>query len=236
MLTPQSNPIRARFKSSMRLCFVIILAASRSTLSIFNEVDMTLCLTTSASKLQNDLDRVAGRQTTRSQALKTRFKESKQGQWLSTGRRGTHVFILKLGERSRAMDWYWETWRELGNELPTRFDIEVPSLSTSVRIQVPPDDTDIGGRKVRKELNPDRLIKTCWEMISQTVDVQDLMDQKSTSGDELDLELAWKGSDGFLEWVAWSSTVQGRSRDWAVLAGIAKLAVSQPSIACCCSC
>lgn len=190
---------------------------------------MTLCLTTSASKLQSDLERNAGRQTTRSQAIKTRFKESKQGQWLSTGRRGTHVFVMKLGERSRAMDWYWEIWRELGGELPTQFDIEVPALSTSVRIKMPQDDVDIGGRLTQKQLNPRRLIDTCWDMVSQTIDVQEILDQKRQAGDQLDLELAWKGVDGVLEWVAWSNTVQNRARDWAVLAGVAKLTVSTPS-------
>ena len=212
----------------MHLCFVIILLPSYTSLSIFNMVDTTLALTTSASKLQRDLEDPATRvNTTRSQALRQRVKESKQAQWLQRSRKGTHVFLFKLGERSRALDWYWKIWRDMDGQLPERFDISVPALSTIVRIKVPEDEYDTGGTRTQKELSAQKLIKTCWDMMSKTIDMEDLLRQKARGGGKLNLELAWKSADGALEWVAYPTTVEGQRRAWAVLAGLARLPVGR---------
>jgi len=196
-------------------------------MSVFHEADMSISLCTSASKLQNDIDIYTERRNSRARVMKDRIAQSKQAQWLRNRERGSHVVIFKLGERSRALDWYWEIWRELGNQLPKRFDVLVPSLSTSVRVQVPEDKFEVGGVEVLKHLKRDQLVKRCWEMIYEAVDVDDLLSQRSGGkGEKLDLELAWKSIEGSLEWIAYGTTVEGRPRDWAVLAGLAKLTVS----------
>ena len=184
-------------------------------------------MTTSAGRLQQDVEAVTrANGLGRSSAFKTRVQQSKQAKWLRTGRRGTHVFILKVAERSRALDWYWELWRELGGGLPRRMDIVVPALSTTVRLNIPEDEDEVGSRRVCKELSPINTIKTCWDMMTGAMDVHAILEQQEDRGKELDLELAWKAVDGNLEWVAYGKTVMGQNRDWAVLAGVAKGNVS----------
>ena len=158
--------------------------------------------------------------------IKDRIWQSKQAEWLKRGRTGTHVFIMKIKERSRALDWYWELWRDLGGELPERIEISVPALSTSIRIMISKDDNMVGSKRVCRELSPQNTVKTCWEMMGEAIDLQDLLDQRNDQAGQLDLELAWKAIDGSLDWVAHRTTVSGKPRDWAVLAGIARLEVS----------
>ena len=212
-----------RMKGQKRLCFIVPLLPNRTTLSVFNETDMTLSLTTSARRLRSDVDDIMHSNSSR---LKDRVSHSKQAQWLKRGRTGTHVFIMKIKERSRALDWYWELWRDLGGELPDRIEVSVPALSTSIRIVIPKDDDQVGSKTVCHELSPSNTIKACWEMMGNAIDIQDLLDQRNDRAGELDLELAWKAIDGSLDWVAHRTTVSGKSRDWAVLAGIARLEVS----------
>ncbi len=178
------------------------------------------------------MDQIARSNTTRTSAIKDRVQQSKTAKWLSHGRQGTHIFIIKIAERSRALDWYWELWRELGGELPTRFDVQVPSLSTSVRLLVPSevenDDGEAGGRETRKIINRGKVVETCYDMIKRTMDIEDLLQQVSDHMGALHLQLAWKGVDGSLDWLSGreDTTVTGLKRDWAVLAGIAQVAVS----------
>lgn len=212
-----------------RLCFVVPLLAARSSLCVFNDTDMTLCLTTSAGKLGAEVERIMAGPTRRTTTIKNRVAQSKQLQWLRQGHRGTHIFIMKVAERSRAMDWYWELWRELGGELPRRIDIHVPSLSTSVRLLVPVCEDMVGGKQAREQLNPETVVSTCWSMLNEAMDLDDLISQRVGNGSGPDLELAWRTEDGRLDWVAWDTTVQGRKRDWALLVGMAKMQVSQGS-------
>ena len=216
-----------RIRGQKRLCFVVPLLPYRTTLSIFNDTDMTLSLTTSAGRLQDDVDRILHSNNSRSDTMKNRVSQSKQAKWLKRGRKGSHVFVMKIGERSRALDWYWELWRDLGCELPRRIDVNVPALLTSIRLIIPEDEDMTGSKKVCRKMSTRNTIKTCWEMMGKAIDVQDLLDQRTEEDGELDLELAWKGSDGTLDWVAHRTTVKGRARDWAVLVGIAKVGVSR---------
>lgn len=163
--------------------------------------------------------------------MKDRVKQSKQAKWLQKGRKGTHVFVLKIAERSRAMDWYWEMWRELGGELPGRMDINIPSFSTTVRLALPEDEDMVGSKATCQAFSPKETIKTSYEMMAEAVDFDALVQQRSEQSGELDLKLAWKSIDGNVDWVAWDTTVQGKSRDWALLSGLAKQqGEKQPSV------
>jgi hypothetical protein len=221
----QNVPLIERLRKQKRLCFLVPLLPNRSSLSIFNETDMTLTLATSAGRLQDDVDHMLRSNSTRSATIRDRVAQSRQAKWLRHGRRGTHIFIMKIAERSRALDWYWELWRELGGELPERIDIAVPSLSTSIRLKLPTDESMVGGKTTRRALCPSSTIKTCWEMMREAIDLDELARQRQAVAGPLDLELAWKGTDATLDWVAYVTTVQGRQRDWAVLVGLAKLQV-----------
>lgn len=183
---------------------------------------MTISLTTSADKLSADLDRVVHSQTSRSTTMKARIIQSKQAQWLRSGKKGTHIFVIKIAARSRAMDWYWELWRELGGELPTRMDIHLPTFSTSVRLTLPEDEDMVGSKSTCRAFSPTNTVKTSYEMISEAIDVQGLMAARSQPDAELDFRLVWKSMEGNLDWVNWETTIQGKKRDWALLAGLAK--------------
>lgn len=162
--------------------------------------------------------------------MKSRVQQSKQAKWLRSGKKGTHIFVMKIAERSRAIDWYWELWRELGGELPARIDITLPSFSTSVRLTLPEDEDMVGSKSTCREFSPSNTIKTSHELLREAIDVDALKKQRSQLGDELDLRLVWKSMGGNLDWVAWETTVQGKNRDWPLLAGLAKhQAEQQPS-------
>lgn len=206
-----------------QLCFIVPLTPTRSSLSIFNDTDLTLSLATSAGRLNEEVEHILRSNTTRSSAIKNRVAQSRQVEWLRRGGRGTHIFVMKLSQRSRAMDWFWEMWRELGGELPHRIDIRVPALSTSIRLRLP-DDEEVGGRVVRSALNPKVTVRTCYDMLSGAVDVETMLGERGQKAH--DLKLVWRGMDTSLDWLAYDTTVQGKRRDWGVLAGLARVQVS----------
>jgi hypothetical protein len=114
-------------------------------------------------------------------------------------------------------------WRELGGELPHRIDIRVPTLSTSIRLRLP-DDEEVGGRLVRNALNPNVTVRTCYDLLSGAVDVEAMLGERGQKAH--DLKLVWRGMDTSLDWLAYDTTVQGKRRDWGVLAGLARVQVS----------
>ncbi|WVR06432.1 hypothetical protein IAU60_003463 [Kwoniella sp. DSM 27419] len=218
-------PLQERIRGHKHLCFVIPLMPTRTSMTIFNSQDSSLAITTSVGRLQEDLSHLMRASTTRAGAVKDRVTQSRQFQWLRGRKRGTQVFIMKLGERSRALDWYWEIWRDLGGELPDRMEIGVPSLSTSIRLLVPRDDENgmVGGAEQLRMFAKDKVVQTCWDMLTESLDVADLRRQsEEIHGERLRLEMAWKSSDGGLDWVAFDSTVQKKGRAWALLAGLAR--------------
>jgi hypothetical protein len=212
----QKTPLKERLVGHKQLCWTIALQPGRTSLSIFNSTDMTIALTTSASKLDADVNRILKSRTTIHGALKDAVKQSRQYRWLQRfGKSGSHVFIIKISERTRAADWFWELWRDLGGELPHRLDVQIPTLGTSVRLAIPQDDEEVGGRKTLDILNPRTVIDTCWEMLEGVYDHSQL--ERDT-----DVGLAWKTEDGRLDWLAFDTTVQGKDRRWAILVGLAR--------------
>ncbi|WVO12653.1 hypothetical protein L204_100258 [Cryptococcus depauperatus] len=219
-------PFKERIMGYKRLCYVIPLNPNRTSLSIFNPDDLTLCLTTSVGKLKRDVDMISKVSTnSRLGNLKTIIGSSRQVQWLKGRRYGSQVFIFKVIERSRALDWYWEIWRDLGGELPSHLYIAAPALSTVIRLRIPGDQESghIGDTLERFDI--DSVIQTCWKILQENTPVNELLSQNKLEGshDRTDLGLAWKASDGLLDWVAYSATVEGKPRPWAVLAGLARM-------------
>lgn len=180
---------------------------------------MTIAITTSASKLNADVDRVLKSQKTVYGPFKAAIKQSPQYKWLQHfGKSGTHVFIIKLSERTRAADWFWEIWRDSGGTLPPRLDVQIPQLGTSVRLAIPAED-EPGSEATLQLLNTEAVIDTCWKMLEGVYDHDKV-------GRDTDVGLAWKTEDGKLDWLAFDTTVEGRPRDWAILAGLARQSTS----------
>ena len=234
-LVAQKSPLDRLRTRPMKLCFIVPLLRTRTSLGIFNETDLTISLTTSAGRLQSDLEHNFRSFTThsRSTTYKNRVQQSKQAKWLRLGRRGTHVFILKIAQRSRAIDWFWEIWRDFGGELPGRFDIAIPSFSSSVRIAVPHDDNgQVGDKKTCGELSAGKVIEKCQEMVGETIDLERLFEQRGKAGLEPrpHLALTWMSQEGTLEWLSDRTTVVGGKRDWGVLAGVALTRVGHSAV------
>ncbi|WVQ73104.1 hypothetical protein IAR50_002668 [Cryptococcus sp. DSM 104548] len=217
-------PLRERIVGTKRLCFVIPLLPHRTSLSVFNPDDLTLALTTSVEKLHLEIERLLHMSdTSKVSVLKDRIKQSSQVQWLHGQRKGTQIFLIKLSERSRALDWYWELFRDLGGELPDRFDVFTPSLSTYIRFRVSQGE-EADTTALFKRFNRDRVIKTCWDVLNKDNTIDKLLKEREMETKEAtDLELVWKGTDGVLDWVAYASTVEGLKRPWAMLAGLARV-------------
>ena len=189
---------------------------------------MTFALTTSASKLDADVGKVMKSQKTVYGPMKAALKESRQYRWLQRfGKSGTHVFIMKVSERTRAADWFWEIWKTLHEgivreQLPTRLDVRIPQLATSVRLALPEED-EPGSAATLAILNPEAVIDTCWTMLEGVYDHDKL-------GRDTDVGLAWKTEDGKLDWLSFDTTVEGRPRPWAILAGLARQSSSMIGI------
>jgi hypothetical protein len=189
---------------------------------------MTIALTTSASKLNADVDRLLKSTKTVHGALKDAVKQSRQYRWLQRfGKSGSHVFIIKISERTRAADWFWELWRKMhrdaqGPQLPPRLDVRIPQLGTSVRLAIPEED-EPGSSATLTILNTEAVIDTCWEMLEGVYD-------HAKVGRGADVGLAWKTEDGKLDWLAFDTTVEGRPRNWAILAGLARQSSSLTGI------
>jgi hypothetical protein len=90
-----------------------------------------------------------------------------------------------------------------------------------------PEDEEVGGKLVRKAFNPTITLRTCWELMSKAVEVDELLGQDSgITGRTFDMiKLGWRGIDSTLDWVAYDTTIQGKRRDWGLLAGLARVRV-----------
>ncbi|KAL7420775.1 hypothetical protein Q5752_004727 [Cryptotrichosporon argae] len=199
------TPLVSRYRGK-RLCFLVPLERGRSTLSVFNYTDLTLALTTSARKLHERVERLAA--SRRAGPLVARVRQSRQAQWLRNGKRGSHVFVLKIAERSRALDWFWAMWRALDGELPPRIDVAIPAFATTARLLVDEEDT--------RRMAPSRVAETIWDMMADSIDREALTRER-----ELNLELVLHGADGSLDWLVWETDVAGHARHHALLASVA---------------
>ena len=224
----QKTPLKERFTGHKQLCWTISLSASRTSLSIFNATDMTIALTTSAAKLDADVSKVMKSQKTVYGPMKEALKQSRQYRWLQRfGKSGSHVFIIKISERTRAADWFWEVWKNVhegieGAQLPPRIEVRIPQLGTSVRLALPQED-EPGTAATLARFNTEAIIDTCWKMLEGVYDHERV-------GRGADVGLAWKTEDGKLDWLAFDTTVEGAPRHWAILAGLARQSVSANGI------
>ena len=208
----QTSPLRSCFTNRLRLCFVIPLSGNITSLSIFSETDMSISLVTSASKFAAGLERLSHRHTGRSRAMLQRVQQSRQVKWIRRDREGSHVFIIKLGQRSRAIDWYWGIWKEGGGVLPQRIDISVPSLSAQIRLDVDKEQ-EMGGLRETKAFSLDKVAESCWHSLERNLDL---------NGEDKDYyRFAWRDAEGVLQWLPYGTTVEGQPRYWALLSTIA---------------
>ncbi|THV05242.1 hypothetical protein K435DRAFT_745488 [Dendrothele bispora CBS 962.96] len=176
------------------LSYTILLENSSTYLSLYSFVDLSFCLT----------------------ALPTRrlYNPFKSRWDIKPSKEGTNIFIFKLKSRSRAYDWVWRLWRAKGNDLPPSVEVQNPRLESRVKINIPALDTT----EVYRVFSRDNIIGLCIRSLSKVGDWKYVIEREMSDGKAL--QLAWRNGT-FLDWIWLDKDVDGRSRKWSVLCGLA---------------
>ncbi|GLB38456.1 putative pleckstrin homology domain containing protein [Lyophyllum shimeji] len=175
------------------LAFVIPLKSARTHLSLYSFVDLTFCL--------------------QCQPARPERRETKT-RWSFTGtKEGTNIFIFKHKNRSRAYDWIWQIWRQLGGQIPSTVEVRNLRMNTRVRIDVPSD-----GGEISQVLSRANAIALCKNVLSSVPGWNELIEREMIEGKSL--ELAWR-MDTNLDWIWLDDDVAGEERREAVLCGLA---------------
>ncbi|TCD70536.1 hypothetical protein EIP91_002882 [Steccherinum ochraceum] len=177
------------------LTFVIPLDGG-TRLSIYSFIDLTFCLACPPSPLRA---RYKGRDL------------------LYMTRKGTNIFVFKPKSRTRATDWVWQLWRHMGGSLPPFIEVRLPAFDTRMKIDIP------GGGEGNLNsaytiFTRSNVLALCRRALRRTRHHDIYAQQVLAQG--VSLELAWR-IDTALDWVWQSEDVEGKTRDWAVLCGLA---------------
>ncbi|THH16545.1 hypothetical protein EW146_g4095 [Bondarzewia mesenterica] len=173
------------------LAFIVPLNTLRTKLSLYSFVDLTFCLTCPPTPVHT---------VSRSRLPFHRAQE------------GLNIFVFKPRSRTRAVDWVWHLWRHLGGELPPFLEIHAPTAD--MRIKIITDSEDDG----LTVFGRDNLIELCVKTLNTMQDWEMVMRRRLEQGAQL--QLAWR-MDTKLDWVRWQDDVDGKRREWAVIAGFA---------------
>ncbi|CAG8770393.1 15075_t:CDS:2, partial [Acaulospora colombiana] len=132
------------------------------------------------------------------------------------------IFIMKTKSRSRAVDWIWRLWRTLGGTIPESIEIRCPVLEARVNFPIPAVDP-VSGVEGYRIFTRDNVIQNCREQMSGIPEWDLLIESilRQGSGKEpARLELCWR-TDSKLDWAWLQEDVNGLSRPWSVLFGLA---------------
>ncbi|KAH9080423.1 hypothetical protein EDB83DRAFT_2339328 [Lactarius deliciosus] len=182
-------PCREWLAGHKHLAFVVPLKNVRTKLSLYSFTDMSFCIICPPASL--------------SSGVKTLLPFQR--------RTGTNVFVFKARCRSRAIDWIWRLWRDLGGILPPFIEVRSPVLDTRMKIDVP-ESAD------HSIFSHDNLVALCMKTLSTVQDWDVIIRKRLAEGAHM--ELAWR-LDTNLDWVWWLDDIHGNPRAWAVLAGLA---------------
>ncbi|KAH0586318.1 hypothetical protein H2248_007565 [Termitomyces sp. 'cryptogamus'] len=194
LYTDYSLPGKEWFTGHKHLAFVIPLIANKTHLTLYSFVDLTFCLTCPPAQPIRE-------------GSKKRF-------FLRRTKEGTNIFIFKHKSRSRAYDWTWLLWRQLGHTLPVTLDVRNPRVDSSVRIDIPPGEYE----RLYRIFNRENILALCMDSLSSVPDWKHLIERELHQGKTL--QLVWR-QDTDLDWVWLDDDVYGQERRWAVLCGLA---------------
>jgi hypothetical protein len=142
-----------------------------------------------------------------------------QGRWIGYGVSGQFNFRPLAGSKSGSD----ASRRKLGGQLPPFLEIRSPSLDTRVKIDVPQHTHSIlSGESSAPESDPmftrENTLALCIKVLKKVPDWAFLSGRAIAEGKTL--ELAWRSGTS-LDWVWLEEDAEGKTRDWAVLAGLA---------------
>lgn len=99
----------------------------------------------------------------------------------------------------------------MGGKLPPFIEVRSPIVDTRMKIDIPESaDSNFLGH--------DNLVALCMRTMSAVKDWDVIIRKRLADGAHM--ELAWR-FDTNLDWVWWPDDINGNSRTWAVLAGLA---------------
>lgn len=203
--------VQEYWKGTKQLKFSVPLSPV-TTLSIFNQTDMSLALVSPWPSIVRQTARSQDSELRKLTSTWDRARHSALADKLGMDRHGSAVFIIKFSERSRALDWYWYIAGQLGLHMPKQIDIAVPLVEQTLRTTLPADASS-------NNFNVKTVLNSIWEAILDDPEqVRLLRELKEVP----QFQLAWKGSDATLDWVAYQTTITGKPRDWALLASFAQ--------------
>ncbi|VDC02434.1 unnamed protein product [Peniophora sp. CBMAI 1063] len=192
-------PFRERMLGHKRLAYVIPLLDPKPKLMLYSFNDMSFSIATKAIG-------------------------SKEGLRTSVPFYRTNdpcIFVFKHKIRTRAVDWVWHLWRSLGGQLPPYIEVRSPVMDIAMKVDVPSldDERDVA------VFSHDNLIKLCRQTLRSLPDWNFILESRLAEGAQLGL--SWRHGT-MLDWVWWSKDLEGKQREWAVLAGLALVQPGKP--------
>ncbi|EIW80949.1 hypothetical protein CONPUDRAFT_103997 [Coniophora puteana RWD-64-598 SS2] len=193
------------------LAFVIPLRSRRTQVSLYSFTDLSFCILCPPTPVHNG--------------------ETKARQIFHLAKVGTNVFIFKTKSRTRAVDWVWHLWQKFGGEIPTSLEIRCPNIDSRIKLAVPVGDTTDLDKAFAmfSKSNIINLVRNSLKEVSGSAVMSDweaIISQKDAVGKSI--ELAWR-SEAKLDWIWWDKDVDGNSRDWAMLCGMALKQAGKPA-------
>ncbi|KAF8158329.1 Pleckstrin homology domain-containing protein [Crassisporium funariophilum] len=201
-----STPGKEWITGHKSLAYVIPLKSSKTRLSLYSFVDLTFCITCAPT-------------TTRLNAATSRWIFSRE-------KEGTNIFVFKLKSRTRAYDWTWQLWRQMGGRIPSSVDIYSPRLNTKVKIDIPGAE-GMRSSGLYRSFSRENVISLCMESLHEVPDWKYVLEREIKQGKSL--QLAWRVNAN-LDWVWLEEDVLGKTRDWAVLCGLAFKQAPRPPV------
>ncbi|KAI0720502.1 Pleckstrin homology domain-containing protein [Cerioporus squamosus] len=198
------TPGKEWFLGTKRLSYLVPLGSPSTRLSLYSFVDLTFCVACPPTPVKID---------------------AKRRRHFFGSTRGTNIFVFKLKSRTRAIDWVWQLWRHLGGKLPPHIEVRTPALDTRLTVDVPGFDTaDMDA--AYNVFQRDNIIGLCEKSLRSDPEYRALLERDEEEGAVFDL--AWRMNTD-LDWVWQENDVQGKTRKWAVLCGLALKQAEQPA-------
>lgn len=216
----QKTPFREQLVGHKKYAHMIPLREGKTFLSLYSSVDSIFCLTFPPTPRHYHS---SGKHKSRASLIHL------------PGRKGTNIFVFRARASSMGADWMFELWRELGGTLPENLEVKVPGLGVKIMIPVPEDleeakQIELFGHETLdatdpqyrgegyKFLTPDRLTKTCLEMLQPVPDWKELLKMNQKFG--VIFKLAWRRGE-LLDWIWCDKDGEGVHRDCSVMYGTA---------------
>ncbi|KAG6896455.1 hypothetical protein C0992_008178 [Termitomyces sp. T32_za158] len=102
----------------------------------------------------------------------------------------------------------------LGHTLPATLDVRYPRVNSSVKIDIPPENTE----QLYKIFTRDNILALCKDSFSSVPDWNNIIEHELRQGRTL--QLVWR-QETDLDWVWLDDDIYGQERLWTVLCGLA---------------